>query len=434
MSVKENRPLEFPGTLSAKPETSDEIQLDITSHTKQEKRVNKALYILPACLTLIMTGFGIIIPVYPQRLASLGLGAGTLALMEGAFGLGMFLFSTPAGVLANRIGRKPLILSALIGFIVTNLMLAFLNGVPIFITARFLEGIFVAGFFPAAMAMIGDSVPMQQQGRWMGLMTTAQSGGLALGPAIGGVLYQSWGFTSPFLLSAGFALASSLLALVLLPETLPEPVRLEELARQEKKRHGERDANAINLWHLAWLYAALLIIDFGTTFIFPFSVPQYPFYFGNALHYSPAQYGLIISAYGLTVALFPLVLGRLSERLSKKSLVVLGSLLSAALNLGLLFLHQYLLLIASAAITGLGSAMLMPAMGTIYLNATTDQNRSQLMGIRTTAISFAIFLAPFSQAAVGPWITPQITFAIASVVSIAITIFSAIALKEQRPS
>lgn len=428
MSVEENNSLEFPHILSSKYEVVEEILPDIVSQTTQKKRVNKALYILPACLALIMTGFGIIIPVYPQRLASLGLGAETLALMEGGFGLGMFLFSTPMGVLANRFGRKPLVLLALIGFIVTNLMLAFLNGEPVFITARFLEGALVAGFMPAAMAMIGDAIPMEQQGRWMGLMTTAQAGGIALGPAIGGVLYQSWGFTSPFLLSAGFALVSSVLALMLLPETLPEEVRLQALERKEKKQRGE-NSQTINLWHLAWLYAALLIIDFGTTFIFPFSVPQYPFFFGNTLHYSPAQYGLIISAYGLAVAVFPLALGRLSDTLPKKLLVVLGTLLGAVLNLGMLFLHQYLLLIIAALITGVGSALLMPAMGTVYLNATTDQNRAQLMGIRSTGISLAIFLAPLTQAAVSPWVTPQVTFAIAGTISIVMGIFSAIALK-----
>ncbi len=399
-----------------------------------KKRRTGALFILPASLALIMTGFGIIIPVFPQRLEALGLGAETLALMEGAFGLGTFLFSTPMGVLANRVGRKPLILFALVGFVLSTLTLALVNAPVLFILVRFLEGAFVAGFMPAAMAMVGDAVPLERQGRWMGVMTTAQAGGIALGPAIGGLLYQSWGFTSPFFLSAGFALAASLLALFLLPETLPEQVRAQALQRRAERKRGEKgqSANSPNLVLLVWLFASLLFIDFGTLFVFPFSLPQYPFFFANVLHYSTTQYGLIISAYGLTVAVFPLLLGRLIDVLPKKLLVVLGSLFSAALNLGMLFLHQYVLLIAAAAITGVGSALLMPALGTIYLNASSDQNRSQLMGIRSTAISLALLLAPLAQAAAGPWITPQITFAIASGLSIMMTLYVIIALKIPR--
>jgi hypothetical protein len=90
--------------------TSDRGQgiQEISPPMEQQTRTNKALWILPASLALIMIGFGIIIPVFPQRLEALGLGAETLALMEGAFGLGTFLFSTPMGIFANRIGRKPL--------------------------------------------------------------------------------------------------------------------------------------------------------------------------------------------------------------------------------------------------------------------------------------------------------------------------------------
>jgi len=99
----------------------------------EARRITTALAFLPASLALIMTGFGIIIPVFPQRLQALGLGAETLALMEGAFGLGTFLFSTPMGVLANKFGRKPLVLLALIGFVLTNLMLAYVNTPLLFI-------------------------------------------------------------------------------------------------------------------------------------------------------------------------------------------------------------------------------------------------------------------------------------------------------------
>jgi len=132
------------------------------------------------------------------------------------------------------------------------------------------------------------------------------------------------------------------------------------------------------------------------------------------------------------VAVFPIFLGRLSETLPKQLLVVLGCLLGAALNLSMLFLHQYLLLITAALITGVGSALLMPALGTIYLNATGDENRAQIMGIRTTSLSFAMFIAPLTQAAAGPWITPSITFAISGAISIVMTIFTAIALRNKQ--
>ena len=58
------------------------------------------------------------------------------------------------------------------------------------------------------------------------------------------------------------------------------------------------------------------------------------------------------------------------------------------------------------------------ALGGIYLGATTDKNRGQVMGMRGSAISLAVMLGPLAQALVGPWITPQMTFAIGVVLSL----------------
>src|SRR5205085_11479455 len=92
------------------------------SPAQPSRCITAALAFLIGCVTLMMTGFAVILPVFPQRLQALGLGPEMLALMEGAFGLGMFLFSTPMGTWSGRIGRKPILFISLAGFIVTNLL------------------------------------------------------------------------------------------------------------------------------------------------------------------------------------------------------------------------------------------------------------------------------------------------------------------------
>src|SRR5579884_399995 len=191
---------------------------------RKEQSVTVTLGFLIGCVTLMMTGFSVILPVFPQRLQALGLGAGTLALMEGAFGLGMFLFSTPMGTLSGRVGRKTILFVSLAGYIVTNLLLAFVNVPLLFVPIRFVEGALLSGVGPVGMSMIGDKVPMEKQGRWIGMMTTAQAVGIAVGPGIGGYLYQALGFTAPFLLTASIALVAALVAIFMVPETLPEQV------------------------------------------------------------------------------------------------------------------------------------------------------------------------------------------------------------------
>ena len=217
------------------------------SPVTQSRSTTAALAFLIGCVTLMMTGFAVILPVFPQRLQALGLGPEMLALMEGAFGLGMFLFSTPMGTWSGRIGRKPILFISLAGFIVTNLLLAFINVPFFFIPIRFVEGMLLSGLIPVAMSMVGDTISLEKQGRWIGLLTTAQAVGFALGPAIGGFLYQTLGFASPFLLSAGIALAASLLAIFMVPETLPEHVRAEAriLRNQTRGKSSKAKGNAV---------------------------------------------------------------------------------------------------------------------------------------------------------------------------------------------
>src|SRR5260370_32301765 len=91
-----------------------------SSPSQQSRSITAALVFLMGCVTLMMTGFAVIIPVFPHRLQALGLGPEMLALMEGASGLGMFLLSTPMGIWSGRIVRKPILFISLAAFIVTN--------------------------------------------------------------------------------------------------------------------------------------------------------------------------------------------------------------------------------------------------------------------------------------------------------------------------
>src|SRR5207253_3320713 len=234
------------------------------------RSITVALMFLMGCVTLMMTGFAVIIPVFPQRLQALGLGPETLALMEGAFGLGMFLFSTPMGTWSGRIGRKPILFISLSGFIVTNLLLALMNVPLLFIPIRFVEGMLLSGLTPAAMSMVGDTIPLSKQGRWIGYLTTAQAVGFALGPGIGGLLSQTLCFTSPFLLTATIALAASLLAVFMVPETLPKHVWAEARPHKANRRALTQKPKKWPFARLIWLVAPFLVIDFGMIFTYPF--------------------------------------------------------------------------------------------------------------------------------------------------------------------
>ncbi|HLG65000.1 MAG TPA: MFS transporter [Ktedonosporobacter sp.] len=68
-------------------------------------------------------------------------------------------------------------------------------------------------------------------------------------------------------------------------------------------------------------------------------------------------------------------------------------------------------------------------MGSVYLAATSDENRGQVMGMRGSAISLVIMFGPLVQALVGLWITPQITFAIGVTLALIMALVAFLLLK-----
>ncbi|MCJ7624046.1 MAG: MFS transporter, partial [Anaerolineaceae bacterium] len=106
------------------------------------RKSQRILFLLTACVALMMTGVGIIRAIFARRLGEFGEGVEALGLMTMSFALAQFIASPFMGTLADRIGRRPLVLIALLAFTATNIGYLFTDSAAVFITVRALGGIF----------------------------------------------------------------------------------------------------------------------------------------------------------------------------------------------------------------------------------------------------------------------------------------------------
>lgn len=373
----------------------------------EPQRAKNIIYFLAASLALTMTGFGIVMPVFARRLNELGSGVEALGIMTMAFALSQMLAAPLAGVLADKYGRRPLVLVALAGFVAANMGYLLASTTPMFIGVRFLGGLLTAGLFPAAMGIVADVTREEERGKWIGLVMAGFAAGIVFGPVLGGLLYDGWGFAAPFVASGGLAMLAFIAATILVPETLQKSAATA--STPTLKRPNLRAAvQALPRPH--WVLAILLFVDFALAFAFAFIEPQMVFYLYNTLGWSTAQFGVVVGAYGLAMLLGQSLLGQLSDRFGRRPMILAGIVLHSVLYPTIAFATYFPLVLFNSALAGLGMALLNPALSAAYLDIAEPQVRSRVVGLKEATLSAGNVAGPLLVAVAAAFLSAQAIF------------------------
>ena len=411
------------------------IAREVIDTTMTHARTRSIMLLLAGSIALMMTGFGIILPVFARRLGELGSGVEGLGLMTMSFALAQFLAAPVMGSLADRYGRRPFILLGLAAFALSNVGFLLAQTTAQFIAVRAIEGALAAGLFPAAMGVVADIVPANQRARWVGFVMGSYGVGFIFGPVIGGMLFDTWGFAAPFAISAVMATIAFVGAFILVPETRTPEVRRRERLRVRWAAEGAATSEPSFLDSIPRplaVFGTLLFIDFVGVFAFAFIEPQMIFYFYEELDWTTVQFGVVVGAYGLAMVLSQTLLGQASDRIGRKPIVVLGLVLNTIFYFGLAIVTQFGLTLLVAAVAGAGSGLMAPAMSAYYLDITPSQHRSRIMGVKGSVASLGGVIGPLLVVVFSVFSSPQGVF-IAGGVVVALTLLLAVALlKEPR--
>ena len=386
------------------------------------RRARSVILLLAASVGLMMTGFGIIMPIFARRLGEFGSGVEALGLMTVSFMVAQLIAAPFMGSLADRYGRRPLVLVALAAFAASNIAFLFATSTTEIIVIRTLEGFFTAGLFPAAMGVVSDVVPEKQRAQWVGVVMGSYGAGLIFGPVLGGVLYDGWGYAAPFIASAIMAVFALVAAIILMPETRTPAVRWREELRA-RRDSPEVSTKEESLWDSLprpfHVFGTLLILDFIIVFTFNFVEPQMVFYFYDELDWTTVQFGVVVGAYGLAMVFGQLVLGRSSDRFGRKPVIVLGILATTTLYAGLVLVTRFPLMLLVAAVAGLGAALIAPALSSYYLDISDERYRSRILGVKESSAALGGVLGPLLLVGVSAMLTAQGVFIIGGIVMLA---------------
>jgi MFS family permease len=255
-------------------------------------------------------------------------------------------------------------------------------------------------------------VPQKERARWVGIVMGSYAAGFALGPILGGALYDWFGYAAPFMISAVLGSIALVFAVLMVPETRTQVIRNRE--KLEKQRLDSQNRRRESLWESLpepfYIFAALLFTDFVIIFAFAFVEPQMVFYFYDDLGWSTVQFGVVVALYGGFIVIGQALLGRMSDRIGRKPVILLGTALYGTFFLGLVLFDSYLMLILIAVIAGLGEALMLPALSAFYIDITPEQHRSRVIGIKESAASLGGVAGPLLVIAVSPYLDPKGVF------------------------
>jgi MFS family permease len=195
------------------------------------------LGVISASEFVVWAGFGAILPYLPLFLEEQAHASMTLwAVIAAMYYVGTLLFSSPLGWLSDTIGRKPVMVGGAIVYTIALLLFTTTTDPYWFILFRLLEGIGTAAFGPAAQAFVADITTSENRSRAYGFLTTAQFGGLIVGPALAAPLYALGGGGTPgFYMIFYFGSALAVCALVALIVLIKEPAALKSRRAQRRK-------------------------------------------------------------------------------------------------------------------------------------------------------------------------------------------------------
>jgi len=374
-------------------------------------------------LFLDVLGIGLAVPVLPRLVGSFHSGEGETALTYGLFMAayaGMqFLFSPLIGCLSDRFGRRPLLLTAVVGQGLDYILLAVAPDLWWLLTGRLIAGITGASI-GTATAYIADVSPPEKRAQNFGLIGMAFGLGFIAGPALGAWLGQT-SLRLPFVVAAVLCLANAVYGLLVLPESLPP---------EQRRPFDLRRANPLG--SLAALRRFPAVTTLAAVQVLLFLAQRglesvWVLYTSHRYGWDVRATGTSLACVGLSVAivqggLVRRILPRLGERKS-----LLGGILLTVLGFVLYALAaQGWMIYAVLCVSALGGIAGPTVQGIISRSVPADE-QGRLQGAITSLQGLASIIAPllatqlfaaFSSGAAGRPYVPGAPFLVGALLQI----------------
>lgn len=343
---------------------------------------SSVLYVILSSSLIGVMGVSLISPVLPDLRAVFAVSDAQVGLIVTVYTLpGIFL--TPfVGLIADRFGRRRVIVPLLLLFGVAGAGISFADRFVVVLILRFFQGVGASALIALAVTLVGDLYDGTQRDAIVGLNGSVIGVGAALYPVIGGTL-AAIRWSAPFLFF-GVAIPVGLYAAAVL-----EDPASEQSSDVRDYLTGLKEVMVVP--QIIAIFAAL----FAAFFVFYGGVlTALPLLLSDEFGLTASEIGPLLSVTALTNATVASQYGRVSQWRTAPELLALGFVAFGSSLLGLWLAPSPLLVGVALLGFGIGFGIAMPSIDTTVITIVTGRLRAGMMGLRTSMLRLGQTLGP----------------------------------------
>lgn len=343
---------------------------------------NKNLLVIFGVTLMAVMGVAVISPAFPSISREMGIPANQIGLLITFFTLPGAILTPVVGIMADRFGRKKILIPSLFLFAIAGTACAFVNDFNLLLGMRVLQGIGAASLGSINSTIIGDLYEGDQRVKAMGLNASVLSVGVAVYPAVGGALaLVAWNY--PFLLSL-LALPIGILAIFYLKN--PEPKNTETIFDYLKGTWSY-----LKNLKVAGLFAAGMI---SFVIMYGAYLTYFTVLMDEKFNASPLMIGIIISVASLSNAVMASQLEKIHRRFSLSTIIKVSFTIYAIAMFMVPFMPNMWLLTIPAIISGIANGATLPSVQNAVAGMAPMEYRGAFMSLNNMMLRMGQTIGP----------------------------------------
>ncbi len=368
------------------------------------------------------------IPFYIQELGITDIAEITrwTGLLAGIPGLSMAFFAPIWGSLADRYGRKLMVERAMFGGSVLIICMGLVSNVYQLLVLRILQGVF-SGTITASVTLVSATSPRKKLGFSLGLMQASVSLGSFIGPLLGGVVADFWGYRYSFYVTGSLFLIAGLIIFFSVKEDF-QPLPKQEIAEKGFRKNPW-------IFFSSQQFLAIIVTVFFVIFARMIVYPIFPLFVQFLAKDSPRialLTGALLASTGISSVFSSIIIGHVSDKVGYKKVLLISMAGAGIFFLPQAFTGSISQLFLWRIILGLFIGGIKPIANVIVGLSVSDRDRGKGYGIAASARALGRAFGPITGGIIASALGLRAIFIFGTALFMIVAIWTAIMLKEPK--